>query len=1392
MRAVDATRWFLCSVSLAALAAVFAPERAYAACPGEASGEGIIQINGASCTLTPGVYGFSGLTVAPVGVGFFAATGGMISATGFTSITINTPNSGVEANDGVISLTNDFTRVITANASAYGFYAQNGGQITLGAVPPSLANVVTSGSGAFGLYATGAGSTITAYATAIIQTSGASADGVVAEADGSVSLASGGQVTTGVIVVPGTSPATAVGVLANTGGQVTLTGVSVTTSGAFSPGIEATGGDGGGGHSHVTTFVIPGVNGEEPTLPTPTTVATSGDHSPGVDAESGGQVSLNGASVATSGAFAPGILATGGDGVTQSVVTTAVVPGVPGDPANPPIPTTVATTGDNSPGVRANSGGQVRLNGGAVMTSGTGSPGLYATGVDGTTGAKSIITATGVAITTGANPGPGTGAVGVLAEAGGQAFLTGGSVTTNGNSAYGVVAQSGGSGGLVQLNGTSISTNGNGSGGLGINGAGSEIDATNVTISTIGGSDSSTGQHSYGVYNGPYMSFTAGGVANLTDTSVSTQGYQMHGVNTSTGGSTTILGGSITTAGFDANAIYTQNGGITTVGVSATGPTTLATTGNDAYAVVAVSGGFVSLTGSQISTATGTIGSGGIAVHDAGSEVDATNVSITTLGGFDSETGRGAYGLYNGPFGESESGGVAKLTNSTIATSGDQMFAVITLAGGSTTISGGSLTTLGLGASGVVTEGGGLTSVNGALVSTRGQDAHALFVAGSGSQANLGGTNTFVTQGAGATGLYATAGGRVTATGPVTITTGGGVSPATSLGAFGVNADGAGSQINLASTTITTSGAGATGLFASDAASTGAGGSITVAGTLTLKTTNAAATGIVLQGNGASISATGGGSINAASDAIDFLGGTNQVATFDNFTIANATGNLIFSDPSVSTVNFNNTTANAGTNNLLDATNGSMITLNANASALTGAIQTDSASTSIVNLINGSVWNVTGSSAVSSLTVTNSAIIFAPPGSFAAFKTVTVGSYSGSGASLTMNTFLAGTGSKTDQLVINGGTGPGTTFVTINNPTINGAKGPGAQTTGNGIQLITVNGGTAAGSFALANTPVAGGFRYSLQDDNNDWYLVSTPTSTPADIQNSVNNLARSQLQQIITNRVLGSILLGATEQVNCSNCSSGFGSIGSYALGAHGRHSLSDELTVMGGFSYGEYSADGVTVSNAPTVAGSLVYDFVNWGRSRPFVEVGGGATPFEDVQYSRTYANGASVGTGYGKAINRNLAIFGRVGWVDRVTPIDEAAIYGDISRNWMVAGGYTEAAGPVNPYPATVQSGLDTLNVARVGGQYTHLFNGNIEVNVSAAVAYGFDSGSGNSVNVYDFGTISPYPIGNSFWLEYGGRVGYRLGGKMVLDAFLLGTAGGEIGRTLHGGIGLRYLF
>ena len=518
-------------------------------------------------------------------------------------------------------------------------------------------------------------------------------------------------------------------------------------------------------------------------------------------------------------------------------------------------------------------------------------------------------------------------------------------------------------------------------------------------------------------------------------------------------------------------------------------------------------------------------------------------------------------------------------------------------------------------------------------------------------------------------------------------------------------------------------------------------------------------------------------------------GGTNQIATFDSFTINNQSGDLIFADPSVATVNFNNTTANAGANNLLDATAGSFVTLNASASALTGVIRTDATSTSNVNLTNGTMWTVTGSSTVTNLYVANSFVVFAPPGSGSGFKTLTVNNYVGSGANITMNATLGGSSSAADQIVVNGGAATGLTLLTIKN-----TGGAGGQTTGSGIPLvIATNGGTIApGAFALANAPLVNGFRYTLSESNNDWFLVSQPASTVADITNSITNVAKAQQNQIITNRVLNSVLLGATQQISTCSCGGGFASVGSFAAGAQGRWSLSDELSLIGGFSYNQWNASGITVENAPTIAGALIYDFWKWGQSRPFVEGGGALTPYEDVNYSRTYANGLTTGVGNAKAIDRNLSLFARAGWIARLTPVDEAAVYADLGRNWMQTGGYTEMTSALNPFPATVNNGLDTLNVARLGGQYTHLLGGNIEANVSAAVAYGFGAGAGAATSVYDFGPIAPNALPNTTWMEYGARLGYRWNDRLVIDAFVVGTAFGEVGATVHGGIGLRYSF
>ncbi|HLX97889.1 MAG TPA: autotransporter outer membrane beta-barrel domain-containing protein, partial [Roseiarcus sp.] len=761
-------------------------------------------------------------------------------------------------------------------------------------------------------------------------------------------------------------------------------------------------------------------------------------------------------------------------------------------------------------------------------------------------------------------------------------------------------------------------------------------------------------------------------------------------------------------------------------GVTAISGGSVTTTGPGAYAIVVGGGGATTISGTAVRT-TGN-GGGGLSV-DGGSTLSATGVTVATEGGYDPASGRHAYGLFNGPSGTVTSGGVASLSNSMISTLGEGMHGVVTGAGGTTTLAATNVSTAGLGAYGVLAYGGGATNISGGSIATSGANA------------------------------------------------------------YGVNADGAGSRISLLSTTIATSGAGATGLFASDRAATGSAGTITAAGPLGIETKSASATAVALQGDGATIAATGGGTIAAAGTAIAFLGGTGQSATFDNFNIGALSGDLVFADPSVATLNFNTTTANAGTGNLLNATAGSAITFNANASMLTGAIQTDAASTSNVNLTNGTTWNLTGSSTVTNLSLAHSIVVFAPPGAGGAFKTLTVNNYVGNGANIAMNVALGGSGSAGDRIIINGGKATGSTLLTINN-----AGGSGGQTSGAGIPIVmATNGGAiAANAFSLANIPIAGGYRYTLDQSGDAWYLVSSPTATVAGLTSSINSVAKAQQSQMITNRVLGSLLLGATQQISCSSCGGGFASIGSFALGGSGRWRLSDNLTLLGGLSYNQWSASGITVYDAPTVAGALVYDFNNWGRSRPFLEVGAGLTPYEQVNYSRVYPNGLTTGYGYASAIDRQASLFGRAGWVDRLTPIDEAAAYVDLGRSWMQTGGYSEQMTAINPFPATVPNGLAALNTTRFGVQYTHLFNGNIEANVGAAVAYGFGAGAGAPFNIFEFGTLAPGAIANSAWFEYGARLGYRVTDRVVVDAFVLGTAGGLAGNFIHGGFGVRVAF
>ena len=127
--------------------------------------------------------------------------------------------------------------------------------------------------------------------------------------------------------------------------------------------------------------------------------------------------------------------------------------------------------------------------------------------------------------------------------------------------------------------------------------------------------------------------------------------------------------------------------------------------------------------------------------------------------------------------------------------------------------------------------------------------------------------------------------------------------------------------------------------------------------------------------------------------------------------------------------------------------------------------------------------------------------------STAAGSTLTVnGAYIGNNGVLSLGTVLGGNTSLSDRLVLNGSgaSASGNTTVRITN-----LGGLGAQTTGNGIEVVSArNGATTTAqstrdAFALANGHVdAGAFEYRLyaadaQGTGENWYLRSEATPPP-------------------------------------------------------------------------------------------------------------------------------------------------------------------------------------------------------------------------------------------------------------------------------------------------------
>jgi hypothetical protein len=299
-----------------------------------------------------------------------------------------------------------------------------------------------------------------------------------------------------------------------------------------------------------------------------------------------------------------------------------------------------------------------------------------------------------------------------------------------------------------------------------------------------------------------------------------------------------------------------------------------------------------------------------------------------------------------------------------------------------------------------------------------------------------------------------------------------------------------------------------------------------------------------------------------------------------------------------------------------------------------------------------------------------------------------------------------------------------------------------------------------------------------------------SPTPTGADSSGaSINGLANQRFNQIITNRVLGNVLLGVNEQINCSDCVSAFGSAGSFSAGIHGRKEITSNLSLLAGLAYTQYGESGYNVTSAPIGAFALRYDFTDWGSSRPFFDVGTILTPFEKVSYSRNYTTNLGGVALQGSTNASEYGVYGRAGWISRLSPRDELAASVEIWQLWQRVNGYSDPTAAFDPFNASIASGTDRTNLAKIGAQWTHLFGSNVESNINGGFVQSFANHSGLVATVTGDGLVVP-TIGNQHWFEYGGRLGFRITKGWTADLFVDGTLGPQpVGNTIHGGIGLR---
>ncbi|HUA82125.1 MAG TPA: autotransporter outer membrane beta-barrel domain-containing protein [Dyella sp.] len=374
-------------------------------------------------------------------------------------------------------------------------------------------------------------------------------------------------------------------------------------------------------------------------------------------------------------------------------------------------------------------------------------------------------------------------------------IFNGGTISTSGQYGYGLYALAGGAATIgrdASGLGTTINTSGTQASALYGTDAGTTINGTNVNIYTTGASGygarisgaqlsltnsaiSTTGNYAYGIYaDASVIGAASSALTTLTNVGISTQGLSAHAVylDGSRAGSTAFIdGGNFQTSGDKSVGIYLTQGAqaavintrVQTSGVAAYALSMnqdgssisldqvyLTTLGNLSDAIwapnnTAITAGNVTIhtTGntslgiddraSTISLTNGSILTEGSNAHAVYASQEYSSPAVVTGENVDIATkGAGSIGAY------ARLGARILLTDSHIATEGDQGYGVVSVSGGDVELSNTGIETQGASSSGAYTNA--VVGMVGGHIHTSGENAYGVFIA-DGGRADLSGVD---------------------------------------------------------------------------------------------------------------------------------------------------------------------------------------------------------------------------------------------------------------------------------------------------------------------------------------------------------------------------------------------------------------------------------------------------------------------------------------------------------------------------------------------------------------------------------------------------------------------------------------------------------------------------